>query len=212
MTGLDAGHPQAPEISLGFTAQTFPAGMHICQIFSDDDERLDSLLAFLCSGLATGEKVACFTEKFDGPALERELGARRLSQTELLRRGALTVAGTHDAYFQGGRFDPQRMLAMLRQLHADAVTQGFTAARVIGEMTAEIESIPGGDRLMEYESRVSMLLRECPVTAVCQYDANAFGGSTIMKVLKVHPIMIIRGAVVHNPYYVPPETYLAQLA
>ena len=62
---------------------------------------------------------------------------------------------------------------------------------------------------MEYESRVSMLLKEVPITAVCQYDANTFDGATIMEVLKVHPMMVIRGTVVHNPYYVPPEEFLA---
>ena len=58
-------------------------------------------------------------------------------------------------------------------------------------MIPEVQSVPGGDRLLEYESRVSMLLRDHPVTAVCQYDANEFDGATIIDVLKVHPQMII---------------------
>ena len=33
-------------------------------------------------------------------------------------------------------------------------------ARVIGEMSPRIDTIPGGSRLMEYESKVSVLLRE----------------------------------------------------
>lgn len=62
----------------------------------------------------------------------------------------------------------------------------------------------------EYEARVSLLLRDHPVTAVCQYDARAFDGAVIMDVLKVHPLMVIRGAVVHNPFFVRPEDYLAR--
>jgi hypothetical protein len=54
-----------------------------------------------------------------------------------------------------------------------------------------------------------MLLRDHPVTAVCQYDANSFGGATIMEVLKVHPKMIINGSVINNPFFVEPEDYLA---
>ena len=56
-----------------------------------------------------------------------------------------------------------------------------------------------------------MLLRDHPVNAVCQYDATKFSGSTIMEILKVHPYMIVRGKVVHNPYYVTPEEYLESI-
>jgi len=197
-------------VSLGFTSQTFPAGVHICQIFSDDEERLDSLLSFLGSGLAAGEQAVCFTEKLDEKTLTDYLAGHGLCCAELKESGALTQSVTSQVYFQDGRFDPDRMLGVLQKFHEDSVASGYPAARVIGEMTAEIETIPGGSRLMEYESRVSLLLKEHPVTAVCQYDANTFDGATIMKVLKVHPLMVIRGAVVHNPYYVPPEEFLAQ--
>ena len=30
----------------------------------------------------------------------------------------------------------------------------------------------------------------------------------IMDVLKVHPLMVVRGAVVRNPFFVPPEEFL----
>ncbi|MBW2713991.1 MAG: hypothetical protein JRC77_09605 [Deltaproteobacteria bacterium] len=42
-------------VSLGFTDEKFPAGTHICQVFSDDEERSTSLLGYLCSGLEDGE-------------------------------------------------------------------------------------------------------------------------------------------------------------
>ena len=85
---------------------------------------------------------------------------------------------------------------------------GFPAARVIGEMIPEVQIVPGGERLLEYESRVTMMLREEPVTSVCQYNANVFDGATIMEILKVHPQMIVNGNVVNNPFYIKPEKYL----
>ncbi|MCP4397321.1 MAG: hypothetical protein GY801_08495 [bacterium] len=94
------------------------------------------------------------------------------------------------------------------------VSLGFTskkvppASRIIGEMPPEVQDVPGGDRLLEYESRVSILLREHPFTVICQYDANVFDGATIMDVLKVHPQTIVNGAVVQNPFFIQPEEYL----
>ena len=199
-------------VSLGFTDQTFPAGVHICQIFNNDQERLDSLLKFLRSGLEAGERSACFTEKLDDADLAQCLAEHGLSFDKFRQSGAFTRAGTSEVYFQDDRFDPDRMLGVLKQYHQDSVAGGYPAARVIGEMTAEIQHVAGGSRLMEYESRVSLLLQQHPVTAVCQYDAKAFDGATIMKVLKVHPLMVVRGRVVHNPFHVPPQEFLARQA
>ena len=197
-------------VELGFTDQMFPVGVHICQIFSDDDERQESLLNFLRSGLEAGERTACFSENLDDVRLTRHLSDHGLCCGALRESGAFSQAGTRDVYFQDGHFDPDRMLGLLRQYHEDAVAKGYSAARVIGEMTSEVQRIPGGSRLMEYESRVSLLLRDHPVTAVCQYDARTFDGATIMQVLKVHPLMVVRGSVVHNPFYVTPEELLSQ--
>ena len=196
--------------NLGFANEVFPPGVHICQIFNNDQERQEALLGFLESGIDAKEKTACFTEKLEDEIFSAYLAERGHSLEELQSSGALTKAGTGEVYFQDGRFDPDRMLALLRRFYEDSVATGYPAARVIGEMTADVLHISGGSRLIEYESRVSMLQRECPVTTVCQYDAEAFDGATIMQILKVHPLMVMHGSVVHNPFYVQPEEYLAE--
>jgi hypothetical protein len=199
-----------PNISLGFTDQQFPAGVHICQIFSDDTERQESLLKFLLSGIQTGEKTSCFSEKVTETILAEFFAGHDISYEDAKKSGMLSLAGSHEVYFQDDRFDPERMLGILRQYYEDSVEQGYTAARVIGEMTPEVQHVPGGSRLLEYESKISQLLRDHPVTAVCQYDSRSFNGAMIMDILKVHPFMIVRGTVVHNPFFIPPEEFLIQ--
>ncbi len=198
-------------VSLGFTDEKVPAGSHICQIYSDDEERTDSLLKFLLSGLQTGERTTCFSERIDEETFREFFSDHNISYDECKQNKAIALAGTKDVYFQDNIFDPDRMLDTLSHYHQESLELGFTAARVIGEMEPEIQNIMGGNRLLEYESRVSMLLRKRPVTAVCQYDARLFDGAAIMDVLKVHPQMIVKGAVVHNPFFIPPEEFLNQV-
>lgn len=50
-------------VSVGFTDKEVPAGSHICQIYSDKDECIDSLLKLLLSGLQTGERTTSLSEK-----------------------------------------------------------------------------------------------------------------------------------------------------
>lgn len=197
-------------ISLGFTKQPFPPGVHICQIFSSDDERQDSLLNFVLSGLQSKERTCCFSDNATEQSVAEFLGNHGISYKESRDSGALTLATTREVYFENGSFDPDRMLNLLSKYYADSVTQGYPAARVIGEMTPEIQHVNGGNRLTEYEARISILLRDHPVTAVCQYDARSFDGATIMEVLKVHPLMVIRGSVVHNPFFIKPEELLTR--
>lgn len=195
-------------IDLGFAEARVPPGTHVCQIYDNAGERDDALLRFLSRGLRNGETTACFSENISEDALEAWFAKDGLSLAAERASGRFALAKTRAVYFEEGRFDPDRMLALLTKFHDDSVAAGRPGARVIGEMSPEIDRIPGGSRLFEYESRVNRLLRDHPVTAVCQYDAHAFDGATIMDILSVHPMMVVRGAVILNPFYIPPEEFI----
>ncbi len=205
-------HEPSPErlIEMGFTETRLPPGTHICQIYSDDEERGDSLRRFLLSGLQSDECTSCFSDKVDPAALERFFSEHQVSLAEAQESGAFSLSRTSEVYFEGGRFDPDRMLDLLASFYDEANEGDFSGARVIGEMTSDISDIEGGSRLLEYESRVSILLRDHPITAVCQYDAHSFDGDVLMDVLSVHPMMVVRGSIVMNPLYVQPEEWLQQ--
>lgn len=198
------------KISIGFTNQQFEPGVHICQIFNEDDERHEALISYIISGLQSGENTACFSEKETESTLSEFFEKKGFIYKEVEKSGQFNLSKTAEVYFEGGKFEPERMLNLLQEFFENSLKQNRTGARVIGEMTPEVEHVPGGSRLMEYESKVSLLLKKFPVNAVCQYDARSFDGSTILDILKVHPYMIVRGSVVHNPFFIEPEDYLAK--
>lgn len=200
----------AKKISLGFTKQQFERGVHICQIFSDDEERHNALINFIVSGLQTGENTACFTENETESTLSEYFKSKGISYKEVLNSGEFSLSKTAEVYFEGGKFEPERMLKLLQEFYENSKKQNKTGARVIGEMTPEVAHVKGGSRLLEYESKISILLKKSPVNAVCQYDARKFDGATIMDILKVHPYMIVKGSVVHNPFFIQPEEYLSK--
>jgi hypothetical protein len=197
------------KIRLGFTDQNFDEGVHICQIFSSEEERHHSLVNFIVSGLKTGEGTACFSENESTDTLVEYMHENGINLHQEIADGNLTLSKTAEVYFEDNTFDPDRMLNLLRDFYQENQKKNFSGSRVIGEMDPKVEKTRGGSRLMEYESKVSLLLREFPITAVCQYDARLFDGSTIMDILKVHPYMIVNGSVVHNPFFIQPETYLS---
>lgn len=198
--------PPNAKTDLGFAQAQITPGAHICQIYVDEHERDDALTKFIMAGLLAKECTACFSDQLDRERLVQALADVGLDCDEEIGGERLQLSGAEAVYFEGNCFNPDRMLGLIAQYYDSAIARDFSAARVIGEMSARIDNIPGGSRLFEYESRVNDVLRERPVAAVCQYDARAFDGRTIMDVLSVHPMTLFRGAVVHNPYFVSPAS------
>jgi len=199
------------EVPLGFVDGRVPEGTHICLIYSNEEERVNSLLKFLLSGLETGERSICFSERLDEDLLRDFLHRNNISYDERKKENAIIISGVYDVYFQDGFFDPERMLKKLEQFYDESKAMSFNGSRVIGEMLPDVQKMPGGDRLLEYESRVSILLRDHPATAICQYNVHDFDGAMIMDILKVHPQMIVNGNVIQNPMYIQPEEFLSKV-
>jgi hypothetical protein len=184
--------PQKPLVQLGFTPSQVHAGAHICMVYTSEKERKEVLTKFIKSGLEADENVACFSDQ-----------VLKEHQTKL-RKGQFTQASPQKSYFHGGIFDPDRMLHKLLDFYTSSHAQGCQC-RVIGEMLPEINEIEGGEKLIEYEASVNDFLVDHPVTTICQYNAREFCGDTIMELLKVHPKMLLDGAVIENPFFIPPK-------
>jgi hypothetical protein len=201
---------QDHRVSIGFTGETFPAGTHMCLIYDDDRQRQELISSFLGAGIAAGEKVAYFADTTSVEDVEAWLleTAVELLGDDRSERFAATRA--QETYCPDGRFLPDRMLETLRDFDRTIREEGFTGGRVSGEMSWALRGLPGSDRLPEYEALVNDVLEEHPITAICQYDAGRFDGGTLFDILKVHPMMIVGGQVVRNPYYVRPEEFLRQ--
>jgi hypothetical protein len=181
------------------------AGTHVCLIYDNETERREVVAAFARDGLASGERVAYFTDAqpADIHAWLTERGV------DLPEPPQFTVDPAGDVYFPDGEFVPERMPPFWHRFHEEATAGGFPAARATGE-TSWSRDVRGGERIVEYEARLNDVLAEIPVTALCQYDVHRFDGATILDILRVHPLMLIGGQMVRNPYYMTPHQFLTR--
>jgi len=192
------------EISLGFTDEHVHEGTHICYIYSDEQERREVMSKYLQSGLLAREKVLALVDDISQRDMIERLRAADMPAD------ALTVLESVHGYCPSGKFDADQTLNLIRDFYRQAVdTEGYAGARGTGQMGWSIDHGRANIRdLIEYEARVNSLLDEHPYTACCQYDARMFSGEVIMDILSVHPIMIVRGQLVKNPFYVEPKVFL----
>jgi hypothetical protein len=196
-------------IDMGFTPEKFPLGTHMCYLYSDEDERRAVMAQFTNRGLEEGEFVGYFANLEDKDRVDSYLSAMGVHLPEAAQQANTLFTRAQDVYCPGQHFSPAATLQRLRTLQQNCQHQGGQALRVTGEMAWALSpAVTGVESLVEYEARVNLLMKTHPLTAICQYDTNRFDGATIFEILKVHPMMVVRGQVVHNPYYMPARDYL----
>lgn len=198
-------------ISLGFDTHRYAAGTHLCFIFNDEDERRLVMARYIESGLQGDDQVGYFVDTMSPDDLNTWLRASGVSVSEALDRKQFYSLDAERTYCPDGTFRVDRMIDTVAEAHSRGLREGFSGARVTGEMTWSRRGHPGSENLVEYECRLNILMRTVPTTAVCQYDARRFDGATLYQILQVHPMMVVHGQVVRNPYYVEPEVFLAGL-
>lgn len=203
---------QTRTINLGFTPERFSEGCHMCYIYNDEIERREVMARFIESGVADNEYTFYLVDSMPKAEMQAHLQQMGIHLPPAADEQRFSVLQAETTYCPDHAFSPDTMLDTLKSLYEQSVADGFAGCRGMGEMTWALRGIPGSERLVEYESRINIVVRTHPLTAICQYDAGRFDGATIFNILSVHPMMVVRGQVVKNPYYIPPEEFLARHA
>jgi hypothetical protein len=198
------------QISLGFTPELYPEGTHICYLFNDDNERKRFMPAYVHSGIEEQETVDYVADVPTHDLLDHVAEDLGLNMPYAQWQNRLALATALETYCPDGHFSPDEMLDRLRDMYMVRRGAGCPGVRASGEMTWALRGIPGSERLVEYEARINDLVRDVPLTVMCQYDTRRFDGGTIFEILNVHPIMVVRGQILRNPFYVPPDQYFAE--
>lgn len=200
-------------VSFGYTEQKFPAGTHICYLYNDERERQQIMAQFVESGLQAGEKVGYLVDTPSPLGMDTYLSQLGLSTPPNLKPGQLVLTQAERTYCPDGAFMPERMIDYWRSWYSQALDERFAGVRATGETSWILNGNPGIERWIEYEAMLNLLVEEYPISGViCQYDVNRVDGATLFDVLSVHPMMIVAGQIVHNPYYQPPQAFLVKHA
>ncbi len=103
------------------------------------------------------------------------------------------------------------MISMLEDFQNKAINEGYYGLRVTGDMDCFFNEASGTERLMEYEVKLNEFLEDNETTALCQYDKEKFSPSLLINAIHIHPKVIFKGSLNENPYYFPPNYFLARL-
>ncbi len=184
-------------------------GGHLGLIHEGRDEPVDVLLPFLRIGLARGEKCVCIAPD---DALNKIATALRLQSIDVeaaVKTGGLALTGKPDAYLRQGQLDVEEMIRFWARAVEAASAAGFRGLRGTSEMAGALGEDPELALLLQYESKLNTFVRHHPATFLCEYDRRRCAPEVILEVIRTHPLLIYKGRVCENVYYVPREELLS---
>jgi hypothetical protein len=207
-----SGKGQESDQPIRFAGSVLGAKRHICAFFHNRDEEYQVLLPFIKEGLKRGEKAFHIVD----PQLREE-------HLKRLRSAGIDVAAEEqsrhlelrnwaETYLREGHFDQAGMLALCQEVIEGGSQQGFALTRVIAHMEWALGDQPGVNDLLEYETRLNYILPQYKDPVICTYDLAKFGASVVVDIMRTHPMIIIGGIVQENPFFVPPDEFLQELA
>lgn len=186
----------------------FSEGIHICHIYNDDEERTKTMAKFFLKGMSEGNKILCIIDTISPHDILGELENLDVDTNEL--KSKFITLDNKSAYNPDGNFDPDSVLTNIGYFVNQAKQDGYAGLHVSGDMAWVLRDKIQPSLVMEYETKVLDYQKITPCTAICEYDARKFDGSIIMDILSVHPVMLVRGQIVQNPYFIPPKEFMKQ--
>jgi len=196
-------------------AGTVEPGDHACLTFSDAEERLDLVAAFVRNGLRSGSKVVCWTDAHGPERLATELALRSVRAGAALRRGQLQIAPISTALFSSPGADAARMVDALAGELDLAGRSGYSSVRITADMGWATRPLAAAEALVAFESAVADLFTDGRLCLICQYDRDRFDAVTLAFAAKAHPKTLTAQVYFEHPLlricrqYSPPGVRIA---
>jgi hypothetical protein len=157
-SSFESAGPNESEKPIRFASATLGVKRHVCAFFNSPDEEYRVLLPFIKEGFERGEKAFHIVN----PALREEhlqrLKSAGIDTDAAEKDGQFALRNWEDAYLREGRFDQDRMLALIEEVLEGGKQEGFPLTRLVAHMEWALEDRPGVNDLVEYETRLNYLL------------------------------------------------------
>jgi len=184
---------------------------HACAFFHTEDQFYKVLLPFIREGFTAGDRAVHIVDPAKRERHLHALTSAGIDAAATQDTRQLEVRRWEEAYLREGHFDQDAMLALIQEVLEDGRRREFPMTRLVANMEWALEDRPGVSDIVEYESRLNYVLPQYDDTVVCTYDLGKFSASSVMDILRTHPMVIVGEVMQENPFYTPPDKLLPEL-
>lgn len=202
------------DLSVEGKSERIPRGSHICQLYSKVTEIPGVTAHLLRVGLSLSEKCLFAAAPVQVNELRQELQKLQVDVDAVIAAGQLVLHEERDGFLAGGnRFDPYFLLASHQTFIAQALREGWQAARISIDMSWLSKNIATSEQILKYEaaSDAVFTFQNAPIIALIHYDYNKLVPSLAVEMLKLHPLAVVGKFIKRNPYYLNSEQYMLKI-
>ncbi|MEV6687096.1 MEDS domain-containing protein [Streptomyces sp. NPDC051130] len=167
----------------------YPAvrGEHSSFAYDSDLAWADTVVRFVSSGLERGQRVWYSADSTEPSAVIDVLRRGDIDVDGARRDARLSVTGTERSYLRRVPFDPDWVISMFRTACTEALADGHTGLRVLGEMSWSAREVADVDRILESELRLDReVYADLPLTGLCLFDRRLIPGPTADLLTRAH--------------------------
>jgi hypothetical protein len=201
---------KAAEAPIRLAGRTLKEARHVCAFFNSREEQNKVLMPFLKEGIDRGEKILRIMDVRLHDDYMSAYRAGGIDVDAAGQNGQLEIRYWDDTYLKDGYFDGERMIRLVES-GLEENRGKYRLTRAVGNMEWALEPAPGVTDIVEYETKLNLILGTYPDPLVCVYDVSRHSASVVMDILRTHPMVIVGGVLQENPLYVPPEEFLQEL-
>jgi hypothetical protein len=169
-------------------------------------------MPFIKEGFEKGDRAFHVVDPQHRSEHLRRLEQEGIDVAEAESTGQLEVRRWQEAYIKDDHFDQYRMIETIKSALAPDAQRPGRLTRLVANMEWALEDLPGVHDIVEYETRLNHVLPDYHDPVVCTYDLSRFDASVVMDIMRTHPMVIVGGILQENPFYVPPDEMLKELA
>ena len=184
---------------------------HACLIYDDLAAYRSVAMNFIREGLSANEKCIFAIDHYTPQMIAEDFATAGLDLDAEQNRGRISIIHVPSIYQANGAFDPDETILAWQQQTQNALEEGFSALRVVGEATFALDGQRGENNLIYYENRINAdLFPHHPFRSLCVYDKSLYPPRIIKAVIKAHPVLYYNDErLAENIYFVPPESHFA---
>jgi hypothetical protein len=192
---------------------TFKRGEHICALYDNPEEQLRVAAEYIADGLRSGYRALYVGESRAALSrFRRALVDLGVEVVPMESRRALVLTTHEDAHLSDGRFESERMLALLNKAVEDALDAGFQGLRACGDMSWLADEPPGVEQIIEYEALLNGFFEGVAAAGMCQYHRGRLAAHLLDHALATHSSVLVGGRHKPNPFYEQPSAAVARTA
>jgi PAS domain-containing protein len=180
---------------------------HFALIYQSPEEKFETLLPFVRSGLERGDRYMYISSEADAQLSLEVLQGHGIDTSAALSDGSLLLITPNDVP-RGESFQPDAFIEFLSHSVAQAQADGFNNFRLCVEKIWTLGSLFDISLMVDYEAKLDLFSRQNNITALCAYDARRFSAAVMRDVIRSHPKVVMQGLLCSNYAYLPPDELL----